>query len=205
MRPKWRKRLKRRKRYKPLYYRGTVRQHHITTPGREFHGIVALHRLKEVVWVGLEFLFSIYKFVWCFFCPKQRSRDAKQHRAELTLAQHCSVSNGPVEPEVVPPSVFMDIILSKFATRPKPPVRDTYLRCRNWAKPCNPTYFTLVGVVSSDVSSSSCTTSFPPCCSIFSPSHVYFQGCPCPLLDAIDVLHPGAALLFPSIILRILS
>ena len=53
-------------------------------------------------------------------------------------------------------------------------------------------YFTLVGVVSSDVSRSSCTTSFPPCCSIFSQSYVFFQGCPCPLLDAIYVLHPGA-------------
>ena len=51
-------------------------------------------------------------------------------------------------------------------------------------------YFTLVGVVSSDVSRSSCTTSFPPCCSIFSPSHVFFQGCPCPFLDVINVLHP---------------
>ena len=49
------------------------------------------------------------------------------------------------------------------------------------------TYFTLV---SSDVSRSSCTTSFPPCCSIFSPSHVFFQGCPCPFLDVINVLHP---------------
>ena len=39
----------------------------------------------------------------------------------------------------------------------------------------NGTLFTLVGVVSSDVSRSSCTTSFPPCCSIFSPSHVFFQ------------------------------
>ena len=54
------------------------------------------------------------------------------------------------------------------------------------------TYFTLVGVVSSDVSRSSCTTSFTPCCSIFSQSYVFFQGCPCPLLDVIDVLHPGA-------------
>ena len=54
------------------------------------------------------------------------------------------------------------------------------------------TYFTLVGVVSSDVSRSSSTTSFPPCCSIFSHSHVYFQGCHCPLLDVIYVLHPGA-------------
>ena len=53
-------------------------------------------------------------------------------------------------------------------------------------------YFTLVGVVSSDVSRSSCTTSFTPCCSIFSQSYVFFQGCPCPLLDVIDVLHPGA-------------
>ena len=52
------------------------------------------------------------------------------------------------------------------------------------------TYFTLVGVVSSDVSRSSCTTSFPPCCSIFSPSHVFFQGCPRPFLDVINVLHP---------------
>ncbi len=54
------------------------------------------------------------------------------------------------------------------------------------------TYFTLVGVVSSDVSRSSCTTSFTPCSSIFSQSYVFFQGCPCPLLDVIDVLHPGA-------------
>ena len=53
-------------------------------------------------------------------------------------------------------------------------------------------YFTLVGVVSSDVSRSSCTTSFTPCCSIFSQSYVFFKGCPCPLLDVIDVLHPGA-------------
>ena len=37
---------------------------------------------------------------------------------------------------------------------------------------------TLVGVVSSDVSRSSCTTSFTPCCSIFSQSYVFFQGCP---------------------------
>ena len=51
-------------------------------------------------------------------------------------------------------------------------------------------YFTLVGVISSDVSCSSCTTSFPPCCSIFSLSHVFFQGCPCPFLDVINVLHP---------------
>ena len=50
-------------------------------------------------------------------------------------------------------------------------------------------YFTLVGVVSSDVSRSSCTTSFTPCCSIFSQSYVFFQVCPCPLLD---VLHPAA-------------
>ena len=50
---------------------------------------------------------------------------------------------------------------------------------------------TLFGVVSSDVSRSSRTTSFPPCCSIFSQSHVFFQGCPCPLLDVIYVLHPG--------------
>ena len=53
-------------------------------------------------------------------------------------------------------------------------------------------YFTVVGVVSSDVSRSSCTTYFTPCCSIFSQSYVFFQGCPCPLLDAIDVLHPRA-------------
>ena len=53
-------------------------------------------------------------------------------------------------------------------------------------------YFTLVGVVSSDVSRSSRTTSLPPCCSIFSQSHVFFQGCICPLLDVINVLHPGA-------------
>ena len=53
-------------------------------------------------------------------------------------------------------------------------------------------YFTLVGVFSSDVSRSSCTTSFTPCCSIFSQSYVFFQGCPCRLLDVIDVLHPGA-------------
>ena len=52
-------------------------------------------------------------------------------------------------------------------------------------------YYTLVSVVSSDVSRSSCTTSFHPCCSIFSQSHVFFQGCPCPFLDGIDVLHPG--------------
>ena len=33
--------------------------------------------------------------------------------------------------------------------------------------------------------------------------YVFFQGCPCPLLDVIDVLHPGAALLlFPGIIPR---
>ena len=51
------------------------------------------------------------------------------------------------------------------------------------------TLLTLVGVVSSDVSRSSCTTSFAPCCSIFSPSHVFFQGCPCPFLDVINVLH----------------
>ena len=51
---------------------------------------------------------------------------------------------------------------------------------------------TLVGVVSSDVSRFRCTTSFPPCCSIFSQSHVFFQGCPCPLIDVIYVLHPGA-------------
>ena len=53
-------------------------------------------------------------------------------------------------------------------------------------------YFTLVGVVSSDVIRPSCTTSFTPCCSIFSQSYVFLQGCPCPLLDVIDVLHPGA-------------
>ncbi len=42
------------------------------------------------------------------------------------------------------------------------------------------TYFTLVGVVSSDVSRSSCTTSFTPCCSIFSQSYVYiFKGYLC--------------------------
>ena len=39
------------------------------------------------------------------------------------------------------------------------------------------------------------------CCSIFSQSYVFFQGCPCPLLDVIYLLHPGALLLlFPSII-----
>ena len=53
-------------------------------------------------------------------------------------------------------------------------------------------YFTLIGVVSSDVSRSSCTTSFTACCHIFSQSSVFFQGYPCPLLDVIVVLHPGA-------------
>ena len=68
---------------------------------------------------------------------------------------------------------------------------------------CPDTYFTLVGVVSSDISRSSCTTSFPPCCSIFSPSHVFFQGCPCPFIDVINVLHPRTPLLlFPDIIPR---
>ena len=52
------------------------------------------------------------------------------------------------------------------------------------------TYFTLVSVASSDVSSSSYTTSFLSCCSIFSQSHVFFQGCPCQLLPVIYVLHP---------------
>ena len=58
------------------------------------------------------------------------------------------------------------------------------------------TYFTLVGVVSSDFTRSTCTTSFTPCCSIFCQSYVFFQGCPCPLLDGTDVLHPGTAFLF---------
>ena len=65
------------------------------------------------------------------------------------------------------------------------------------------TYFTLLGVVSSDVSRSSCTTSFTPCCSIFSQSYVFFQGCHCPLLGVIDVLHHGVPLLlFSGIIPR---
>ena len=51
---------------------------------------------------------------------------------------------------------------------------------------------TLVGVVSSDVSRSSCTTSLTPCCSIFSHSYVFLQGCRCQLLDVIDELHPFA-------------
>ena len=64
-------------------------------------------------------------------------------------------------------------------------------------------FFTLVGVISSDVCRSSYTTSFTPRCSIFSQSYVFFQGCPCPLLDVIDVLNPGAPLLlFPGIIPR---
>ena len=37
--------------------------------------------------------------------------------------------------------------------------------------------FTLVGVVSSDVSRSRRTTSFTPCCSIVSQPYVFFQGC----------------------------
>ena len=74
--------------------------------------------------VGI-FYFRFINLFGVFFARSKRSRDAKRPRAELTLAQHCSVSDGPVEPEVVPPSVFMDIILSKFATRPKPPDRDT--------------------------------------------------------------------------------
>ena len=62
---------------------------------------------------------------------------------------------------------------------------------------------TFVGGVSSDVSRSSCTTSFTPCCSIFSQCYVFFQGCPCPLLDVIDVLHPGVPpSSFPGIIPR---
>ena len=44
---------------------------------------------------------------------------------------------------------------------------------------------------SSDVSHYSCTTSFTTCFSIFCHSYVFFQGCLCPLLDVIDVLHPG--------------
>ena len=42
------------------------------------------------------------------------------------------------------------------------------------------------------MSRSSCTTSFTPCCSILCHSYGFFQGCPCPLLDVINVLHPGA-------------
>ena len=38
------------------------------------------------------------------------------------------------------------------------------------------TYISRLGVVGSDVSRSSCTTSFRPRCSIFSPSYVFFQG-----------------------------
>ena len=53
-------------------------------------------------------------------------------------------------------------------------------------------YFTLVGIVSSDVSRSSCTTSFTPCCSIFSQSYVFFQGCPFPLIYVIDVGRPSS-------------
>ena len=65
------------------------------------------------------------------------------------------------------------------------------------------TCFTLVGVVSSDVSRSSRTTYFPPCCSIFSQSHVFFQGCPCSFLDVINVLHPRTPpSSFPDIIPR---
>ena len=89
-------------------------------------------------------------------------------------------------------------ILTQFIPSPQP-TRATVL------PGCLPilTYFTLVGVVSSDVSRSSCTTSFTPCCSIFSQSYVFFQGCPCPLLDVIDVLHPGASpSSFPGIIPR---
>ena len=54
------------------------------------------------------------------------------------------------------------------------------------------TNFTLFGVFSSDVSRSSCTTSFTPWCAIFSQSYVFFQGCICPLLDVINVLHHWA-------------
>ena len=57
---------------------------------------------------------------------------------------------------------------------------------------CVITYFTLVGVVSSDVRCSSCTTSFTPCCPIIYHSYVFFQKCPCPLLDVINVLHPSS-------------
>ena len=61
---------------------------------------------------------------------------------------------------------------------------------------------TLLVIVSSDVSRSSCTTSFTPCCLIFCHAHVFFQGCPCPILDVINV-HPGVPLLlFPGIIPR---
>ena len=44
---------------------------------------------------------------------------------------------------------------------------------------------TFVGIISSDVSRSSCTVSFTPCCPIFCHSYlnVFFQGRSCPLLE----------------------
>ena len=48
---------------------------------------------------GPELLFSMHKCCFCCFCTRQR---AQRLRAELT----CAAVNGPMRPEVAPPSVF---------------------------------------------------------------------------------------------------